>query len=82
LVLIRNCALTVIIGSAMLLQGPDGGIQDLMGDSWSFKAVLLLALGLGLNFRKLRAFGRAFDAALGLTATTRGETGSLASRIG
>ena len=61
--LARNCAITVVIGSAMLLQGPDGGIHDL-GLSWSLKIALMLVLGLVLNFRKVNAFGRALETTL------------------
>lgn len=56
LVLGRNCAITVIIGSALLLQGPDGGIHDFVIDSWGLKAGLMLVLGATLNFRKLSTF--------------------------
>ena len=52
--LVRNVLITVVIGSAMLLQGPDGGIHDLVGTSWSLQLALMFGLGLILNYRKLR----------------------------
>jgi hypothetical protein len=62
LVFARNFLTTVVIGSAMLLQGPDGGIHDWMGHSWSRNVALLCALGLILNFRKLRTLMLALEA--------------------
>ena len=62
LVFARNFLTTVVIGSAMLLQGPDGGIHDWLDHSWSRNVALLCGLGLVLNFRKLRTLILALEA--------------------
>ncbi len=66
LAFVRNFVITVVIGSAMLLQGPDGGIHDLVGNSWGLKVALMFGLGLILNYRKLRTLCRLLEGMLGL----------------